>query len=361
VNGRALWLAVVLVAAGLPLPVDAQDASAGDAAYVLVVSGLGGTPEYADRFHAQALALVDAAAASGVPGARLRWLAEDPARAPGRIAGRSTREALAEEIAAVVQAVGPEDRLLLVLIGHGTGTGDVSKLNLPGPDLTGADLAGWLYPVAGTVAVVNTAGASGGFVEPLSTDRRVVITATRSPRESEWTWFGQAFVEGLAGGGADIDRNGRVSLLEAFTFARNEVARRYEREGQLLTEHALLDDDGDGEGSLEPSADGGADGALAARFYLGPPRGVAARDGAPADPGRADPRVRALAAERAELEDAVAGLRARRGEMDADTYEARLEALLVELARVNQTLREATSGEAREAPAGEADEAEGGP
>lgn len=357
-NGRALSLAVVLVAAGLPLPVDAQDASAVDAAHVLVVSGLGGTPEYADRFHAQALALLDAAAAQGVPGARLRWLAEDPTRAPERIVGRSTRESLSEEIAAFAQTAGPEDRFLLVLIGHGTGTGDVSKLNLPGPDLTGADLAEWLDPVAATVAVVNTAGASGGFVEPLSTDRRVVITATRSPRESEWTWFGQAFVEGLTGGGADIDRNGRVSLLEAFTFARNEVARRYEREGQLLTEHALLDDDGDGEGSLDPSADGGADGSLAARFFLGPPRGVAARDGAPADTGRADPRVNTLAAERAELEDAVADLRARRAEMDADAYEARLEALLVELARVNQALREAASGEAPEAPPGEADEPE---
>lgn len=354
-NGRALALAVVAATAGLPLPADAQnarDASAVDAAHVLVVSGLGGTPEYADRFHAQALALLDAAAVQGVPGARLRWLAEDPARAPGRIAGRSTSETLAQEIAAVARTAGPEDRFLLVLIGHGTGTGDVSKLNLPGPDLAGADLAEWLGPVAATVAVVNTAGASGGFLEPLSTDRRVVITATRSPREAEWTWFGQAFVEGLAGGGADIDRNGRVSLLEAFTFARNEVARRYEREGQLLTEHALLDDDGDGEGSLDPSADGGADGSLAARFFLGPPRGVAARDGAPADPNRADPRVNALAAERAELEDAVTGLRARRAEMDADTYEARLEALLVELARVNQALREATAGEADEPEVG---------
>ena len=235
------------------------------------------------------------------------------------IAGRSSREALETEIAALADRVRPADRVLIVLIGHGTADGESAKLNLPGPDLAAADLDAWLETVpAGAVAVVNTASASGGFLAPLAGAGRVVITATRSAREAERTHFGEFFVEAVRTDGSDTDKDGRVSLREAFDFARAEVERRYEREGQLLTEHAVLQ----------------GDEALASTFRLGDPRGVAADPAAAAD----DPLVAALLAEKRRLETSIAELRTRRDAMERSAYEDALEALLVDLAGVNARL-----------------------
>ena len=131
-----------------------------------------------------------------------------------------------------------------------------------------------------------------------------------------------------------MDKDERVSLLEAFRYATGEVRRRYERDNEMLTEHALLDDDGDGEGSLEPSPDG-PDGALANRFFLA--LAPAALAGATAD----DPAVAALLVRKGEVEDGIAALRARRDEMEEEEYDAQLETLLVELAGINRAIREA--------------------
>lgn len=306
--------------------------------YLLVVTGLGGSPEFGDLFHAQAADLVQAARERwGLPEAQVTWLAEDPAR-EAAIGGRSTREEIEGALTGLAGRAAPDDAVLVVLIGHGTGQGEESKLNLPGPDITGSDLAGWLGAfTTQTVAVVNTASASGGFVPALSGDGRIVVTATRSTREAERTHFAEFFVEAFRDEGADTDKDGRVSLLEAFGYARTEVERFYERENQLLTEHAVLDDDGDGEGSAEPSGAAG-DGALASRFFL-------AASSAAVTAGAADsPELRALLEEKARIEEEIAALRARREEMTQEAYDAALEALLVELAGVNRAIRELEDG-----------------
>lgn len=326
---RASLAALVCFAVGVAPGASAQEV------HLLVVTGLGGTPEYEDQFHSLGLSLVDAAGDRwGLPADRITWLAEDPSRAPARIAARSTRDELEAAVADIAGRARAGDRMLLVLIGHGTATGDEAKFNLPGPDLTPDELAAWLsaFP-SQTVAVVNTASASGAFVGPLSGDDRIVVTATRSAREAEWTHFPEFFVQALVDDGADVDKDGRVSLLEAFEFTRGEVARRYERDGQLLTEHALLEDDGDGEGSLEPGLDS-ADGRLAARFHVTGPTGAA-----PADVSD-DPRLAGLVAEKSRLEDAIADLRARSDAMERSAYESQLEELLLDLAAVNAALRE---------------------
>ena len=186
------------------------------------------------------------------------------------------------------------------------------------------------------MAVVNAASASGGFVPAVAGERRIVVTATRSPRERERTHFGGFFIDAFALDEADVDKDERVSLLEAFRYATGEVRRRYERDNEMLTEHALLDDDGDGEGSLEPSPDG-PDGALANRFFLA--LAPAALAGAAAD----DPAVAALLERKREVEDGIAALRARRDEMEEEEYDAQLETLLVELARINRALRDGGS------------------
>jgi len=189
---------------------------------VLLVTGLGGAPEYSDLFLTQGRSLLEAARGRwGLPEDNTVWLAEAPERAPDLIKGRSTREAIEAEVLAAARRAGPDDGVLIVLIGHGSGAGEDSKINLPGPDLSGADLAVWLNAfTTQTVAVVNTASASGGFVSALSGDRRIVVTATRSTRERERTYFGSYFVDAFVAEGADTDKDDRVSLLEAFRYSR---------------------------------------------------------------------------------------------------------------------------------------------
>ncbi len=224
---------------------------------------------------------------------------------------------------------------MIVLIGHGSHQGAESRFNLPGPDITAAELGRHLDALKGAqVAVVNTASASGDFVPALATRGRVVVTATKTALERNETKFADHFARAYAGAAADTDKDGRVSLLEAFTYARGEVAREYERNRHLLTEHALLDDDGDGAGTAAPAATGAGDGRLAAGFVLGAgtARTVA---GATATGAAAD----ALRSKRTELERAVAVLRERKASMGAEAYDRELERLLLELAETNQSLR----------------------
>ena len=92
------------------------------------------------------------------------------------------------------------------------------------------------------------ASASGGFVPALAGKNRTIITATKTDGERNQTRFGEYFAAAFAGNAADADtdKDGRVSVLEAFLWARARTADSYSRDGQLLTEHAVLDDDGDG-------------------------------------------------------------------------------------------------------------------
>lgn len=327
VGTAAALLACALAAA----PAAAQQA------HVLIVSGLGGDAEYAARFAGWGAGLVDAAGAAGVPAERIRWLGEREGLHP-RMAGVARAEAVAAEIAALAARSAPGDVVLIVLFGHGSARGGESRLNLPGPDLTAGALAAMLEPLGDRrVAVVNAASASGGFIAPLSAPGRVVITATRSTAEAEATRFGGFFVAALAGEDADTDKDGAVSLLEAFDYARREVARSFEQGGRLATEHALLDDDGDGRGSMEP---GGPDGARAARLTLaGAGGGAAASSGV-----AADPELERLRTERARLEAALTALRARKDAMEAAAYERELERLLLEIARTGRAIREREGG-----------------
>lgn len=315
----------VALAAGVPPP-----APAAAATHALVIVGLGGEPQLTAAFEQQAQRLAAALEERhGVARERLTLLTERERGAAGRSDGRSTREGVERAFARLAERCGPEDVVLVALVGHGSRQGGEARFLLPGPDLTAADFARLARPVPGRELVfVNTASASGGFVPALSGPRRTVITATREGETNE-TRFAEHFVAALAGDAADADKDGRVSLLEAFDYARRETARAYEQQKHLLTEHALLDDDGDGVGSLAPAATAG-DGARAARLVL------AAADAAPADPALA-----ALEAQERELRDRVAALQSRRESLAATDYERELEALLVELARVGQSLRRA--------------------
>jgi hypothetical protein len=227
------------------------------------------------------------------------------------------------------------DQLFVLLIGHGSATGGESRFNVPGPDITAADFARLLQRFGDQMVVfVNASSASGDFVKALSGPRRVVVTATKSPMERNESVFARHFVDAFAGDGADVDKDGRISVLEAFEYARREVARSYEEENRLQTEHALLDDNGDGVGTGAPDGkapDGKTpDGGVARAIYLSAGRAVA---------NASDPRIAALLKEKDALEARIAALRARKASMDSTAYERELEQLLVELATKNQAIR----------------------
>lgn len=304
---------------------------------VIIVTGASGEAKYATSFHATASGLVDALVTRhGLTPDDITYLAEDPARDATRIDGKSSKQELANAIASVAGRARAGERVLLVLIGHGSHAGSDSRFNLPGPDLTAAELGVMLDPLkAMQVAVVNAASASGDFVAVLSAKNRVVITATKSSYERNETLFPRYFVAAFTTPGADTDKDERVSLLEAFVYAKREVARAYESDTRLPTEHAMLDDDGDRRGSAEPDPRAG-DGSLARRFIIG--GATTATAAATTTAGGS-----ALVAKKTQLEAQVDSLRRRKETMAADAYERELERLLVELAQVSQAIREGKS------------------
>lgn len=331
--GVALAAAFVVGAPVVPTaaPVQAQESR------VLVVEGLAGTPEMKERFQRWATRLVDASVDRfGLLPENVIYLAPDPEVDPNRITGESRAENVESTLREIRASLDAGDRLLVVLIGHGTFDGEEARFALPGPDLTASDFDELLegFP-DGSVALVNTASASGAFLPVVSEPGRVVVTATSTGRERNATEFGRFFTEALAAEGADTDQDGTVSILEAFVYARTEVERHYEEQNLLLTEHALLDDSGDGEGSDEPSRDG-EDGTLASAFVLEP---------SPTSLAEGDPVLRALYEERLALEEEVRELNAISDQLEAEEYQSSLESLLLELAELNQRIRQMEEGE----------------
>jgi hypothetical protein len=322
-----------MVLGGVPLGALASQGAETGAVHVLVVTGAGGEPRFSESFHEAGTRIAEAAVKRfGVEAANVALLGERAERAGVR--GRSTKEGVLAELARIGARSAAGDRVLVVLIGHGSHQGEVSRFNVPGPDLGSADLAAALDGLRGrTVAVVVATSASGEFVKALSAPGRVIVTATKSGFEGNESVFAGHFARAWSGEGADADKDGRVSLLEAFDYAKREVAREYERDGRLLTEHAVLDDDGDGTASAAPGGRTG-DGALARGFFLSGAPAVAAGDTA---------TVR-LRAERRELESRLAALRARKEAMETAAYERELESLLLEIARNGRALRAREGG-----------------
>jgi hypothetical protein len=165
-----------------------------------------------------------------------------------------------------------------------------------------------------------------------------IVTATKSAMERNQTEFPSYFVQAFSEDGADADKDQRVSVLEAFTYARREVERFYEKGHLLVTEHAVLDDNGDGTGSAIPDPATG-DGAMARRLFLGGADNTA--DGATSP---ADPHVSELRRQRRALEEKIGALKARKDAMESARYEDELEKLLLELARSEAALRQREGG-----------------
>lgn len=298
--------------------------------FALVVSGAAGGAEYAETYTAWRQALVDTL--RDRPGFRddhLIVLAETPG--PG--IGRASREGVQAAVEALRPRMAADSLLLVVLIGHGTDDGVDARFNLVGPDLSAADWRGLLDTLPGRSVFVNTTASSLPFVRRLARDGRVVIAATASPAQRYDTVFPRFFVAAVGDTAADADKDGRVSVWEAFVSASARVRRWYQQEGRLATERAVLDDSGDGIGADADRP--GDDGQLAASLYFGA--------GVVRPPAADNPALGPLVARRDALEAEVAALRERKDTLPEAEYARELERLLVELARVSRELRRAAS------------------
>jgi hypothetical protein len=301
---------------------------------LVIIAGVGGDPAYGERFLHQGAALRDAAVSRlAVADSDVVFLAEDPARDVQRVRLASTKANVERVMSETAARARPNDEVVVVLIGHGSAGENDARFNLPGPDISAKEMDALLAKLPTThVALVNASSASGDWLPVLAKRDRVIITATKSGFEKNETMFAKFFVDAFTKDGADADKDGRISLLEAFTYAKREVARAYEGERRLLTEHAQLDDDGDGKGAVEP--DGRAEGQLARATFIGGATLMA--DAAAAS---ADPKVRELAVVRDRAAARVDSLRLRKASMDSTAYEHELEKALLELSRATQALR----------------------
>lgn len=284
---------------------------------LVIVSGLGGDPKYTQSFSEQSAALAQAASAkAGLADSQIVWFAATPNPTSRWYRGPSSRENI-EKMLVSLSAGGPNEQLILVLIGHGAGEGMETRISLPGPDLTAADFARLLARFGEKrVAFVNLTSASGDMVPLISAPTRVVLTATKSAFERNESQFARFFIDAFAKDGADTDKDNRISLFEAFTYAQAETKRFYENDSRLATEHALLSDESQ----------------LSRRFFLSG-SGIAV-------PAGANSRLAALYNERNSLDEQIQRLRRRKDSMAADAYDRELERLLVSLAEKTRQIKE---------------------
>ena len=285
--------------------------------YFVTVAGLGGEQEFEQRFENWAKEIDKLVRTS--PGAQVQTLY-------GASATRSKVEAALKSIAGTA---GKDDSVVVMLVGHGTFDGSDYKLNLPGPDITGGELAALLDRIpASRQLVVNMTSASGASLAALQRHGRVIVTATKSGTERNATVFARYWVEALRDPAADTDKNEVVSALEAFRYAEQKTAQFYETQKRLATEHALLEDTGKGEGVRQPSAQNGQ-GLAAGQFAL-----VRLGSG----PAITDPAKQALLKQREDLEGKIDKLKYEKAALQADDYRKQLRILLTDLARVQAEL-----------------------
>jgi hypothetical protein len=292
--------------------------------WAVIISGASGGEKYAEQMATWRAdlrsALVDR---YGFTADNVKLLVDETAKSGDRATTANVKAVFSE----IKKSGSREDFVLLVLLGHGTFDGDVAKFNLVGPDMTAKDWTDLLTGVQGRVAVVNTTEASFPFLEALSSKGRIVITATHSAAQKYATVFPEYFVKAMKEASTDLDKNGRTSLFEVFATASASVKQHFEQRGQLLTEHALIDDNGDGKG--RQAADEGPDGALARNAFLD----------AEILPANASPELAALIKRRRELEAKAEEHKELKGVMPDAQWNAEFEKLMLELAQVSAEIR----------------------
>ena len=289
------------------------------ATFYVTVSGLGGEPDYEQRFASQAQE-IDKLVKAGGPDANVTTLS----------GAQATKAQVQSALAQISKQAKPADALVVMLIGHGSFDGYDYKINLPGPDLSAVELASMLDRIPATrQLVVNMTSASGGSRMALEKANRIVITATKTGSEKNATVFARYWVEALRDTAADTDKNETVSALEAFTYAEAKTSQFYETQKRLATEHPTLEDTGAGDGARKPSPENG-EGLKAAQFSL-------LRIGA-SQIAANTPEKKALLDKRDELERKIDLLKYQKAAMPVEQYKQQLQALLLDLAKTQAEL-----------------------
>ena len=296
-----------------------------DDRYALIVSGASGGAEYARKYDAWRTSFEKTLREKfAYPDDHVIVLAEEEQGA----VKRATRENVRAALNQLRRRATNDDVVLVLLVGHGTADGDDAKFNLVGPDLSAGEWAGLVRPIAGRLVFVNATGGSFPFLHQMAGRGRIVLTATDSAAQQFETLFPEFFVKAFDDPGADLDKDGMVSIWEAFSYASRGVKNRFEERGQLATERPMLDDTGDGVGREADTP--GADGAVAQATYLQPDAPVMVAG---------DPELTGLLRRRAALEAQVERLKETKPQLTPGEYDAQLESLLLELARIDRQIR----------------------
>jgi hypothetical protein len=295
--------------------------------FALIVAGASGGPEYVAQYERWTSDLSTSLIENLKFDPALVTVLSDATRPSSASSAANVRRA----IAATASRMTRDDLLLIVLIGHGTFDGTDAKFNLVGPDLESSEWSDLLRQLPGRLVVVNTAAASFPFLERFAGPRRIVVTATDTAAQRFDTIFPEYFVQSIADLAGDLDKNGRVSVWEAFAAASASVRRHYQQRGQLSTERALLDDNGDGVGNEFSSPRD--DGSLASRTYLDESL-----------PGAAptDEVMLKLLQRKAMLEAEVDDLKIRKAFLSAAEYAREFERIMIDLAQVSHDIRART-------------------
>jgi hypothetical protein len=285
--------AVLLLLAALTAPA---------ATFYLTIAGLGGEPDYVQRFKMWADDIDGSLKKAGGDSSVITLNAPH-------------LEQIRASFAEIAKQARPADALVVMLIGHGTWDGHDYKFNIPGPDLTATELAALLDRVpAERQLVVNMTSCSGGSIEQLRRANRIVIAATRTGSEKNATNFARYFAEALREPAADTDKNESISALEAFHYAQTKTTEFFDTQKRLATEHSVMEDAGK----------------LAAAFTV-------VRLGANAAAAR-DPGKRPLLDKKEQLEQNIEKLKFEKAAMPAQEYRRQLTQLLLELARTQEAL-----------------------
>jgi hypothetical protein len=325
---RILMLAAVLIFAGGEAAAGAE----GDGRWAILLAGVSGDPGLQEMYLKEIRDLHSLLVGPlGFQSDHVVVLFDDPEMDPGLIQYKSTRKDLEEACLSIADRAGDADLVFVFIEGHGSYDGKTYKLNLVGPDPTGWELAEILYSIpAGRFVVVNATNSSGGSLQALSQKGKVVITATKSGREKNQTHMGEYFIDAFRDNAADSDKNGRVSMMEAFFYTSQKVEEYYVSQDNLQTEHSVLDDNGDAQGQSVLTPESG-EGLLARTTFL--------------DSGVREDSSEILTAEQKkltlearEVERLIEALKYDKEEMAEAEYEQKLEALLLRLARINAKL-----------------------
>jgi hypothetical protein len=317
-------MSVVRAAVIAGLLISIASVAAAEQRWAVIVSGASGGPKYAEQMKEWRATLQGALVERyGFTADQVRVLVDETVKTGESASAENVRRVIGQ----IRKEMRREDLLLVVLLGHGTYDGDVAKFNLVGPDLTADDWAALLKGLPGQVALVNTTAASFPFLTSLSGPNRVVVTATDSPAQKYATVFPDYFAKAMREASSDIDKNGRTSLFEVLQATSAAVKQHYEQRGQLATERAVFDDNGDGVGRETESP--GPDGGLARLLYLDSELPAAANN----------PELAGLLQRRRELEIAAEALKQKKATMSQPAWEAEYEKLMIELARVSREIR----------------------